>query len=157
MHASAQTAIRQLAGIRRAFEAVVSGVAPADLFRTPPGFANHVAWNAAHVVVTQQLLQYSLSGLDSHLPADLIDRYRKGTGPDDGDEASYRRAMDFLHRGPELLAEDYAAGRFESFSSYTTSAGIQLENIGDAIAFNNFHEGIHLGYILALKKALAAS
>ncbi|MGB5463369.1 MAG: DinB family protein, partial [Aureibaculum sp.] len=27
-----------------------------------------------------------------------------------------------------------------------------LNNIQDAIEFNNFHEGIHLGYILALKK-----
>ncbi len=29
-----------------------------------------------------------------------------------------------------------------------------LKSIEDAIQFNNFHEGIHLGYILALKKAL---
>ncbi len=37
-----------------------------------------------------------------------------------------------------------------------TSAGIRLESVEDAIAFNNFHEGIHLGYVMALKKALAA-
>ncbi len=150
-------AIQQLAGIRKVFGKVVSGIAPEDLFRTPPGFANHVAWNAAHVVATQQLLQYSLSGLETHLSQDLIAKYRKGTGPDDGDEASYHAVMEFLHRGPELLAEDYSNGRFRDFTSYTTSAGIQLEGIDDAIAFNNFHEGIHLGYIMALRKALASS
>ncbi len=149
--------IRQLAGIRRAIGTVVSGIAPEDLFRIPPGFANHIAWNAAHVVVTQQLLQYSLSGLETHLPQDLINKYRKGTGPADGDEASYHAVMEFLHRGPELLAEDYSEGRFKEFNTYMTSAGIQLENIDDAIAFNNFHEGIHVGYILALRKALAGS
>ena len=152
----ATIAIRQLADARRVLERVVSGVAPGDLFRVPPGFANHVAWNAAHVVVTQQLLQYSLSGLDPHVPNDVIVKYRKGTGPDDGDEVSYRKAMEYFHRGPELLAEDYGAGRFETFSSYTTSAGIQLDCVEDAIVFNNLHEGIHLGYIMALKKALAA-
>ncbi len=147
-------AIQQLAVSRKTLGNVVSGVAPDDLFRVPDGFANHIAWNAAHVVVTQQILHYSLSGLDTHLPTDLIAAYRKGTGPDDGDEMSYAQVMEFLHRGPELLASDYAAGRFQEFSSYTTSAGIQLENIDDAIAFNNFHEGIHLGYILALRRAL---
>lgn len=150
-------AIRQLADIRKALEYVVSSVAPEDLFRVPEGFANHVAWNAAHVVVTQQRLQYGLSGLDLHLPEELVVRYQKGSGPDDGDEDSYRKVMAFLHRGPELLADDYASGRFQHFNSYTTSAGIRLEGIEDAIAFNNFHEGIHLGYIMALRKALTAS
>ena len=149
-------AIRQLADIRTTLGRVLSAVAPEDLFRMPPGFVNHIAWNAAHIVVTQQLLQYGLSGLDGHLSRDLVARYRKGTGPDDGDEASYRQVMELLHRAPELLAEDYDGGRFERFTSYTTSAGIQLASIEDAITFNNFHEGLHLGYIMALKKALPA-
>ena len=58
-------------------------------------------------MVTQQRLQYSLSGLDLHLPEDLVVKYQKGSGPDDGDEASYRQVMAFLHKGPELLAEDH--------------------------------------------------
>jgi DinB superfamily len=150
-------AIQQLAGIRKALGMLVSDVAPEDLFRVPDGFANHIAWNAAHVVVTQQALCYKLSGLDTHLPAELIARYRKGTGPADGDEASYAQVMELLLRGPELLAEDYANGRFMGFSSYMTTPGIALENIDDAILFNNFHEGIHIGYILALRKALRRS
>ncbi len=56
MAADATVEIGQLAGIRRALGFVVSEVAPEDLFRIPRGFANHVAWNAAHVVVTQQRL-----------------------------------------------------------------------------------------------------
>ena len=27
-------------------------------------------------------------------------------------------------------------------------------NVEDAIEFNNFHEGIHLGYVLALKRLI---
>ena len=83
MTADATIAIGQLADIRKALGYVVSGVAPEDLFRVPDGFANHVAWNAAHVVVTQQRLHYLLSGLDLHLPEELAARYQKGSGPDD--------------------------------------------------------------------------
>lgn len=148
-------AIRQLADIRKLLGKVVSGVAPEDLFRIPDGFVNHIAWNAAHMIATQQRLIYSLSGLDMHVPEELVVKYQKGSGPADGDEVSYRQTMEYLQRGPELLAEDYANGRFTSFTSYTTSAGIQLECVEDAITFNNFHEGIHFGYIMALRKALA--
>lgn len=148
-------AIDQLADIRRVVERVLSLVAPEDLFRIPPGFVNHIGWNAAHIVVTQQNLCYNLSGVEPHVPAELIAKYRKGTGPSDGDEASYHQVMGYLHKGHELLAEDYGNGRFKSFTPYSTSAGIKLESIEDAITFNNFHEGIHLGYIMALRKALA--
>ncbi|MEM7583996.1 MAG: DinB family protein [Acidobacteriota bacterium] len=148
-------AIRQLGDIRRLVGKLVSSVAPEDLSRVPPGFVNHIAWNAAHIVVTQQILHYRLSGLDPHVPAELIAKYQKGTGPEAGDEDSYRRVMEFLHRGPDLLGADFENGRFESFNAYNTSAGIQLDKIEDAIVFNNFHEGIHVGYIMALRKALA--
>ena len=147
-------AIEQLGEIRRVLGEAVSRVGSQDLFRIPPGFVNHIAWNAAHVVVTQQVLHYGLSGLEPHLPTQLIEKYRKGTGPADSDETSYQRVMEVLDRGPELLAEDYSQGRFENFTPYTTSAGFRLRSIEDAIQFNNFHEGIHLGYIMALEKAL---
>ena len=147
--------IRQFADIRRALDHVVSGVPEDDLFRVPAGFVNHVAWNAAHLVVTQQILTYGLSGLEPRLPGELIDRYRKGTGPDTADPVSFRAAMEYVHKAPEWLAEDYEAGRFSSFTPYKTSSGIRLDSFEDAMAFNNFHEGIHLGYILALKKALS--
>ena len=147
-------AIRQLVDIRRLVDTVVSSVPPEDLFRVPGGFKNHVAWNAAHVVVTQQLLTYRLSGLEPYLSDDLIELYRKGSGPDAGDEASYREVMAFLHEAPKRLAADYDEGRFESFSTYQTSAGLRLDCVEDAIGFNNFHEGIHVGYMMALRKAL---
>lgn len=150
-------AIHQLADIRRLYDKLVVTTAPEDLFRIPDGFVNHIAWNAAHVVVTQQSLHYRLSGLDPHLSQDLIDRYKKGSGPDTSDEASFREVMESLHQGPKLLAADYQAKKFENFTTYETSAGIKLSSIDDALQFNNIHEGIHIGYILALRKALAVS
>ena len=41
---------------------------------------------------------------------------------------------------------------YDAYNAYETSVGIVLGNIEDALKFNNFHEGIHLGTILAQRK-----
>ena len=48
----------------------------------------------------------------------------------------------------------YFEGKFENYTPYTTSYGISLNNIEEAISFNNIHEGLHLGYMMALSKNL---
>ncbi len=54
----------------------------------------------------------------------------------------------------EHTQKDYEAGLFKDFQPYTTSAKVTLNNVQDAIRFNNFHEGLHLGSIFALRKML---
>lgn len=48
----------------------------------PKGFSNTLFWNVAHVVVTQQLLIYKLSGLNMLVSDELVDKYKKGTRPE---------------------------------------------------------------------------
>ena len=42
----------------------IDGLTLEQLHVIPEGFNNNIAWNIAHLVVTQQLLHYSLSGKD---------------------------------------------------------------------------------------------
>ena len=53
---------------------------------------------------------------------------------------------------PDTLKEDFDAGIFVTYNEYETSTGLVLDSIETAIAFNNLHEGIHLGVIMALTK-----
>ena len=55
---------------------------------------------------------------------------------------------------PEQTINDYENGRFTDFNSYMTSPKVELNTIEDAIAFNVFHEGLHLGSIMALARAV---
>jgi hypothetical protein len=55
----------------------------------------------------------------------------------------------------EQTQQDYHEGRFKEYESYTTSANLSLNSIEDALAFNVYHEGLHLGAILSLQKTLA--
>jgi hypothetical protein len=131
----------------------INGLTLEQLHTIPDGFKNNIAWNVAHLVVTQQLLQYKLSGLDCLVPDDLIEAHRKGTFPAKiFTEEEFEEVTDLLIGLPDTLEEDFNEGIFENYNAYETSTGFVLDSFETAIHFNNYHEGIHLGVILAIKK-----
>lgn len=122
-----------------------------QLHKIPDGFNNNISWNVAHLVVTQQLLHYNLSNLNCLSPDDLIENYRKGTKPTQNfTQEEWEEVLELFIGLPDTLQEDYEAGIFKNYTEYPTSTGFIIKNIDSAIAFNNFHEGIHLGSIFAL-------
>ena len=126
-----------------------------ELNKIPKGFNNNIIWNIAHTIVTQQILVYRLSGLPTVIPSDFVDIYKKGTKPERNlTEAEVDEIKGLLFSTVDKLKEDYTNNIFQSFNEYTVTTKNTLTNVEEAIAFNNFHEGIHLGYILALKHAL---
>lgn len=126
-----------------------------QLLEIPGGFRNNIWWNIAHVVVTQQALVYKLSGLQMRVPDEYIDKFKKGTVPDgSATEEEMKTIGNFLISTAEWVEEDYGKGLFEDFNKYTASLKVTLKNVEDAITFNMFHEGLHLGTILALQKVI---
>ena len=126
-----------------------------DLLAIPEHFNNNIWWNIAHVAVTQQLLVYKLSGLALNLPDDIIAKYAKGSLPsEEPSEEEFNSIKKALVDLVVKTEEDYNKGIFKNYNPYTTSANVTLESVEDAITFNNFHEGIHIGSILALRRAL---
>ena len=124
-----------------------------QLHTIPKGFKNNIAWNVAHLVVTQQLLNYKLSGLNCLASDELIETHKKGTLPTKTfTEEEFEEVKELLIGLPDTLQEDYEAGIFTEFNAYETSLGFTLDSIETAISFNNLHEGIHLGTIMALTK-----
>lgn len=121
----------------------------------PEGFNNTIFWNIKHVVVTQQLLIYSLSGLPMLLSEEEITAYRKGSK---AEENVSQKEVDTLKiqlfSTVAQTQKDYNSGKFKTFNEYTVSTKSVLSNVSEALEFNNFHEGIHFGYILAMKKNL---
>ena len=126
-----------------------------QLLKIPEGFRNNIWWNVAHVVATQQALLYKLSGLQIRIPQELMDKYKKGTVPDGtATDEEIKMVGGFLFSTVEWAQEDYESDLFKNFEEYPTSAKITLHNIEEAASFNLFHEGLHLGVILSLQKAL---
>ncbi len=106
-------------------------------------------------MVTQQLLVYKMSNLEMRIPLELVDKFKKGTVPNGtASDEELKMVSGFLFSTIERSKEDYENGIFQEFNAYTTSANVTLKHVHDAIAFNLFHEGLHLGVILSLQKAL---
>ncbi|MEZ4883156.1 MAG: DinB family protein [Chitinophagales bacterium] len=126
-----------------------------QLNHIPMGFNNNLIWNMGHVLVTQQLLCYALAGVACKVDNAMIAKYRKGTKPTEAVEAE--EVVFIKQRMVETIEEtksDVAAGNFKNFNEYPTSYGITLHSLEEAIEFNNLHEAMHFGYVLALKHAL---
>jgi len=121
----------------------------------PENFKNSIFWNIAHLLVTQQLLCYKLSGLEIKIHQDLVGKYGKGAAAIAEAEPSdiqYVKDKDNLVSAMAQTKEDFNDGLFENFTPYMTSTGIELKSVEDAISFSTFHDGIHLGIVLSLMK-----
>jgi len=132
---------------------LIEGLTIDQVNKIPEGFNNNIVWNLAHLVVIQQLLCYKMSGLECKISNEMIAEFQKGAKPTykvSSEEFQIIKKQ-FIEL-PEVLEEDLNKDIFKNYIDYTTSVDVTLKNIEDAIIFNLFHEGIHLGIILQLKK-----
>lgn len=140
---------------RKIFLQILESLSLEELNIKPKGFNNTIYWNIKHVVITQQLLIYRLSGLPVLITDTEIESFRKGTkSEEEATKVDLELLKDQLFSTLEKTKEDFEKGVFKNFNEYTVSTKSTLTNINEALEFNNFHEGIHLGYILALKKTI---
>lgn len=153
---SVPPALALLAPARAVLRRQLDGLSREQLLALPPGRRNHVFWNVGHLVVSQQILTYRLSGLPLHVSDDLVAHFAKGTSPLDWtDVPDVDEVLGLFDVLPAQTVADYEAGRFERFTPYQTSTGPYLATLDDALAFNLFHEGLHAGVAMAIKKQVA--
>ncbi len=120
----------------------------------PEGFKNNIIWNIGHVVVTQQLLAYKLSGLSMMITDEMVSKYQKGSAPQENvTQEEVDAIKSLLFTTITKTQEDLENGLFQNYMEYTVStANFTLKSIEDAMQFNNFHEGIHNGIKMQLRK-----
>ena len=124
-----------------------------QLNKIPEGFTNNLIWNIGHIVVTQQILVYKLSGLPVMVSDEMIEKYKKGTKPEqDATQDEVDEIKSLLFKTIEKTKEDYNNGLFKNYNEYPTSTGFVLTSAEGAMNFNNFHEGIHIGVMMSIRK-----
>lgn len=119
----------------------------------PPGFNNNIIWNLGHMVAAQQGVCYKRAGLPTRVDETFFSAYKPDSKPENPvTQQQFDEIKTLLTTTLVQLAEDYAQGIFTNYPTWTTRYGVEISSIEDAIAFLPFHEGLHVGYIMAMKK-----
>lgn len=138
---------------RKLFLKLIDGLSIDQLNQVPEGFNNNIIWNFGHVIVSQQILCYKLAALPLRIDETFISKYVKGTKPEtfiDENELAFlkQKSVSFI----EELVADMEKGIFINYNTYTTSFDVELTSVDDAVKFLCMHEGLHLGYAMAIKR-----
>jgi hypothetical protein len=124
-----------------------------QLNKIPQGFNNNIIWNAAHCIAVQQALVYKLSGLPTMVSKEFILKYSKGAKPEgDVNQDEVDEIKILLSTTLHQTQKDFDDRIFVNFQEYTTSLGNTLRDIHGALEFNNYHEGLHTGVIMSIRK-----
>ncbi|RAR71294.1 DinB family protein [Flavobacterium aciduliphilum] len=119
----------------------------------PEGFSNNLIWNIGHCIVVQQMLVYKLSDLPMMVSDAMVEQYRKGTKPE---QPAMQKEVDalktLLFTTLEKTEADVAQDVFQKYNEFTTGVGFRITNAAEAIAFNNYHEELHLGIMMQIRK-----
>lgn len=131
----------------------VSNLSIEQLNKVPEGFNNNIIWNLGHMIAAQQSLCYKRAGLNIRVDETFFNTYKPETKPEGFvNEAGVEEIKKMLFTTLEQLEADYNNGAITGYTTFTTRYNIKLSNIDEAIAFLPFHEGLHVGYIMSLRK-----
>ncbi|OJW13809.1 MULTISPECIES: DinB family protein [unclassified Mucilaginibacter] len=132
---------------------ILEGFSLEQLNKIPAGFNNNIIWNLGHMIAAQQGICYKRAGLDIWVDEAFFNRYKSETKPEGpADEQEYQLIKTLLMTSLDQLEKDYQADIFGNYVTWTTRYSVDMSSIDDAVAFLPFHEGLHCGYIMAMRK-----
>src|SRR6187402_625885 len=124
-----------------------------QLNKIPVGFSNNLIWNIGHIIVAQQGLIYKSSDLQGYLSQELFELYKPGTKPTGKtSENEIKELKELLISLIEKTETDFYKGEFSIYNERTTSTGFHLGSLKEALEYNNYHEGLHLGLMMNIRK-----
>ncbi len=151
------TSLRILENNRNVYLRLLESFTLEQLNKIPEGFSNNIIWNTAHIAVTQQILVYKLSGLPLLISEEMEEMYKNGSKPTCATtQAEVYEIKNLLISAVEKTKIDFRTPNFfENYNEFTTkSTGFLIDSAKTALEFNNFHEGVHYGIMLQIKKFL---
>ncbi|HSD13836.1 MAG TPA: DinB family protein [Flavobacterium sp.] len=126
-----------------------------QLNKIPEGFSNNLIWNIGHIVVVQQMLVYNLSGLPMLVSTEMVDKYKRGTKPENPvSQEEVEQLKTLLFETLNQTKTDFSNGIFKEYKEFTTMSGFNIRTAQEAMEFNNYHEGVHTGIMMRIRKLI---
>jgi uncharacterized damage-inducible protein DinB len=144
--------IAQFKMFRGRLHQFLESVSESTADQMPKGFNNTIRWNIGHILTAAD----GFFGLKM-LPGNYKELFWAGTKPADwtGDVPSLD-TLDSQLREQEAQIEEIIANQLNEKLQQPIQFpnGLKINTFGEVTAFNNAHEGIHMGYMNALKRAI---
>lgn len=149
--------IKTLRATRGYYVQHVADLSEEQLLQEPPAAGHNILWNIGHIIYTNCSVVYGPCGLKSPIPDSYESMFKGGTGPKDWTvKPSISEVMDMLKSTNDTIINDFKAGKFAAYAKLQLVPGYALETAENAFAFNLFHEGIHIGMVMSLRKQIGA-
>ena len=133
----------------------VDGLTEKEINTIPEWFKNNIAWNLGHILVTQQLLFYSMSGITPKVSKNMIEKYKKSSRPTETISIKeFEEIKEQFISSIDKAEEDYNAGLFSGYQPYQTSYGFYIKTIEDVIQFIFAHDAFHWGVMASIRKVI---
>ncbi|MGY4384971.1 hypothetical protein ACVWYN_002007 [Pedobacter sp. UYP24] len=133
----------------------IEGLSTEQFNKIPEGYNNNIIWNVAHMIAAEQGICYLRAQLETVIPEHFYAAYKPGSKPaGDLSESQITEIKALLLSSLTVLEKDLTDNKFEGYLPWATRYGVEMNNIIEALDFLPFHEGMHLGYIMALKRLL---
>ncbi|MGE5702799.1 MAG: DinB family protein [Clostridia bacterium] len=129
---------------------------PPEMTRiVPDGFNNNILWNLGHILTVQEMLLF-FTKEPEHLPQSYLSLFGKDTKPADwpDDVPSVEVIVQHLEEQIGRIKDHFFNRLDENLPQPFKMRGKEISTYGEMIMFSLYHEGMHTGYMMALKRAL---
>ena len=134
----------------------INNITEEDARRIPEGFNNNISWNLGHVYNAAGGLLTRFTGENVSAPDNYPKLFERGTKPADwqGEVPSLNELHKKLEKQVEQLEFSFEKRLNDTLNTTCDFGMVQLTTIGELLDFIMFHEGLHIGAIKGLKRAI---
>ncbi|QGQ94131.1 DinB family protein [Paenibacillus psychroresistens] len=120
----------------------------------PANFNNTIQWHVGHILLVQDRLTLRLMGEKISLPEEYTAWFGPGTKPADwqGQPPAVELLLQELREQTERL-QIFISGKL---ADKLAVPFLHYETLEESIGYSFYHEGIHLGYMMGLRRAIEA-
>jgi hypothetical protein len=134
---------------------LIADLSITELNKIPEGFNNNIIWNLGHLIAAQEGIFYLRGKLELTVEQEFFNSFKNGSKPDHmllTEEIEKIKSL--LFSSLDQLELDLDKNIFHNYSAWTTSTGFEINSIEDALDFLPYHEGLHLGQVMAYKRLI---
>ncbi|MCP8971241.1 DinB family protein [Ectobacillus ponti] len=125
----------------------------------PKGFNNTIRWNIGHILIVQDQLASNFAGLPQQLSPEFVALFGNRTKPSEWqiEPPTLQTLSHELKRQTAYIKEALGNCLQEKAIKPFIRLGFKMETIGEILTFSLHHEGMHVGVISAIQRAIEGS